>query len=103
MIEDSELKDVVDIDSTTTVDGEELENVELVISQYLMALVGASIMISFFFVALIAMFMRMRISKRMEKKRETIEKRKASIASGCGGFEDPPAYFVEGVYAYRFI
>eukprot|EP00092_Neocalanus_flemingeri_P019479 GFUD01021103.1.p1 GENE.GFUD01021103.1~~GFUD01021103.1.p1 ORF type:complete len:188 (-),score=64.68 GFUD01021103.1:316-852(-) len=63
-----------------------------VISPFVMAVAGAGIMFSVFLCSMVALLMRMAMKRRLDKKRKGLDKRKASISSGCGGFEQPPRF-----------
>ena len=62
------------------------------ISPFVMAMVGAGIMLSVFLCSVIALVMRITMKRRLDKKRKSLENRKASISSGCGGFEQQPRW-----------
>ena len=59
--------------------------------KFVMAMVGAGIMLSVLLCNVIALVMRVNMKRRLDKKKKGLEKRKASIIpSGCEGFEQEP-------------
>ena len=62
------------------------------ISPFVMAMVGAGIMMSVFLCTMIAFVMRIAMKSRLDKKRKGLNNRKTSISSGCGGFEQQPRF-----------